>query len=245
MHPVAQLIELFPSIQGEGAYVGSPQVFVRFHGCSLSCGYCDTPATHRPLEDCRIFPESQLSSVLTEPNPLSPSRLTDLIARCYADHSFFSLTGGEPLEQADFLKAWLPGFKPGKRILLETAGVHTEPLKKVLPWIDVISMDLKPQSATGMRREFWPQHRAFLKTAAQNPNCTVYAKVVIDESLKQEEETALEALMQEFPIEYYFQPITPFTPASLAFVLRRAEHFSKRGHRVRFLPQLHPLLGLK
>jgi 7-carboxy-7-deazaguanine synthase len=35
------VVELFYSIQGEGSQVGVPSIFIRLHGCNLSCTFCD------------------------------------------------------------------------------------------------------------------------------------------------------------------------------------------------------------
>lgn len=34
--------EIFYSIQGEGARTGTANIFIRFAGCNLTCGFCDT-----------------------------------------------------------------------------------------------------------------------------------------------------------------------------------------------------------
>ncbi|MDR2586374.1 MAG: 7-carboxy-7-deazaguanine synthase QueE [Prevotellaceae bacterium] len=39
--------EIFYSIQGEGANVGMPAIFVRFSGCNQTCAFCDTD--HQPF----------------------------------------------------------------------------------------------------------------------------------------------------------------------------------------------------
>ena len=36
-----KVVEIFYSIQGEGTQVGMPCIFIRLHGCNLSCSFCD------------------------------------------------------------------------------------------------------------------------------------------------------------------------------------------------------------
>ena len=37
-----KLVEIFSSIQGEGAHLGMPCVFIRTQDCNLHCSFCDT-----------------------------------------------------------------------------------------------------------------------------------------------------------------------------------------------------------
>jgi organic radical activating enzyme len=41
-----KVVEIFYSIQGEGANVGKPAIFVRLAGCNENCWFCDTDWTH-------------------------------------------------------------------------------------------------------------------------------------------------------------------------------------------------------
>src|SRR6266581_2660505 len=76
-----RVTEIFFSIQGEGTRAGRPCVFVRFTGCDLRCGYCDTAyAFHGGKDPCRLV-------LLTGGEPLLqrelPELASDLLARGY------------------------------------------------------------------------------------------------------------------------------------------------------------------
>ncbi|MGD1048254.1 MAG: 7-carboxy-7-deazaguanine synthase QueE, partial [Candidatus Krumholzibacteriaceae bacterium] len=119
--------EVFRSIQGEGPHVGVLQIFVRFAGCSLRCAYCDTPRTRERVPECALGGASAARAVA---NPVDSREIASFV-RSFAEvspgiHSV-SLTGGEPLEQSEFLGALAGDIrKAGLRIYLETNGLFED-----------------------------------------------------------------------------------------------------------------------
>jgi pyruvate formate lyase activating enzyme len=76
----------------------------------------------------------------------------DLLKEIYKDIDFFmdsdggiTLSGGEPLLQANFLFQWLPMVKEKKiHTIIETCGLADwKQIEKLLPWIDIVFYDLK------------------------------------------------------------------------------------------------------
>lgn len=75
-----KIAERFISINGEAARAGEPAVFIRFAGCNLECGYCDTKWAN----------EENLTY-----ETLSEEEIYDYIKRTGITN--VTLTGGEPL----------------------------------------------------------------------------------------------------------------------------------------------------
>jgi len=143
----AEISQVFFSVQGEGVFIGYPQVFIRFAGCNLSCRYCDL---------------SKNLSVKKLTAPELVNRILTILKKKGSAHSV-SITGGEPLLQADFLTGFLPLLRRRKiPVYLETNGTLPEELKKVGKYLDFMAIDLKIPSATEQAAQ-WRAHRHFLE----------------------------------------------------------------------------------
>src|SRR4051812_13823906 len=105
-----KIAELFYSIQGEGALVGVPSVFVRTSGCNLRCEWCDTPYTSWRPEGTEWTLERIVAEVRAYP----------------ARHVV--VTGGEPMIAREILTLTERLRDAGLHITIETAGTIFHPV---------------------------------------------------------------------------------------------------------------------
>ena len=240
---------IYSAIQGEGTLVGERQMFIRFGGCPFRCHYCDTPEALVPAQVCRIEDPPGSRKFRRVANPVAPPVLEGAVRPFLSPdshHRSVVLTGGEPLWQAAYLRNALPAVRAfGRKVYLETAGTHVDELKSVLELIDVVAMDMKPPSSTGMK-PLWAQHREFLKVALPKQ---VMVKVVVTRSTSLPDLEQVRDIVSEVDrtIAVVLQPLTPAwkarkipTPAQL-FMWQGL--LSEKLENVRVIPQCHKLLG--
>lgn len=254
----ASLVEVFSSAQGEGPEVGRTSVFVRFGGCDLRCRWCDSPGTWRPVDEARFetAPGSEVFETLV--NPIGVDELAARIdAFAPTPRAWISLTGGEPLLQPaaiERLARLLSGC--GRRIYLETHGLHVEALERCVDFIDLVSMDWKlasdvrpgPGIAPPSGLDFHDAHAKFLRVARRASS--VYVKAVVTPSTRDDEiDAMLERIAGVSPeVPLVLQPVTPSggvaampPPSRLLDCLARAEAVLDD---VRLIPQTHPIYGV-
>lgn len=124
-------MEQFYTIQGEGAFTGSPAWFIRLGGCDVGCFWCDV----KDSWDAEAHPKVSVA---------------DLVADAVASGSPIAvITGGEPCMHN--LTELTKGLRErGIRTHLETSGVH--PLTGEWDWICLSPKKFKP-----VRVDFYPQ----------------------------------------------------------------------------------------
>ena len=115
-----RITEIFHSLQGESRSQGLPTVFVRLTGCPLRCNYCDT---------AYAFSGGELLPIAE-------------IMRQVSQHpkGYVTVTGGEPLAQANCLPLMRELCDQGYQVSLETSGALS--IAEVDPRV-VIVLDLK------------------------------------------------------------------------------------------------------
>jgi organic radical activating enzyme len=244
----ANVSEIFVSFQGEGVHAGRRQLFVRFGGCPLRCRYCDTPESLRPVTHCRVLGPD---GTYERPNPFDAAALDSVLDGMRAAapplHAM-AVTGGEPLSQVDFLAEWLPARRAPLPVLLETAGIWPARLARLLPLVDIVSLDFKCPSNTGERAR-WDEHAACLD-AAVAAGRDVYVKMPVDAGTAMDEVAfgarLVAAAGRSVPL--LLTPLTTPEGAQLtidAASLERLHAVASREHAdVRIFPQLHKVLAI-
>ncbi len=127
-----RVTEIFYSLQGETSRMGLPTVFIRLTGCPLRCGYCDTSYAFSGGESMDI------SEIMRKVASFSPHYVT--------------VTGGEPLAQADSLTLLTALCDRGYSVSLETSGALD--ISRVDTRVSRI-LDIKTPGSGEMEKNYW------------------------------------------------------------------------------------------
>lgn len=245
------LSELFGSIQGEGLYAGERHIFVRTAGCSITCCYCDTRSSHEVPDHCAVY--GQGMKLISNPVDLAVVlEEVAILQTQWAPVAAVSITGGEPLEQSDFVAVLSRELQAGGfRTYLDTNGIEVAGLSKVHAHIDVVAADIKlPSCGAG---DHWAAHRRFLRVADESA-AEVFVKVVIDRNTLDDE------VIQAIDIIAATNPRIPLVlqPESGALYERMEEGgrmmqrvigyqvmAARQLEYVRVIPQIHRILGVR
>ncbi len=128
---------IYRATEGEGVFLGRPQIFVRYQGCTVGCLNCDSKETWDFTEEMGQSLESILESIHKEGFSGSIKNV--------------SITGGDPLHprHVPHVLALVKLLKQKKYYInIEAAG--TRVVDEIFDLVDYISFDFKTPS-TGVK----------------------------------------------------------------------------------------------
>ncbi|MFG6083505.1 7-carboxy-7-deazaguanine synthase QueE [Paracoccus litorisediminis] len=224
-----RIAEIFgPTIQGEGALIGQPTVFVRAGGCDYRCSWCDSmhAVDSRYRQDWAVM---DAAGIMAEVARLSGGQ--PLVV---------SISGGNPAIQ-DFGPVIALGRGQGYRFACETQGSVAR------DWFaDLALLVLSPKPPSSGQETDWAVFDACLAAAGKAERIM---KIVVFDQNDLDWARATSVRYPDLPL--YLQPGNPETdpekpvdPQALADrMLWLVEATVGRGWLVpRILPQLHVLI---
>jgi len=232
--PQGHLLEVFSSFQGEGPYAGLKQIFVRLSGCHLRCVYCDTPDSWERAGTWRV-------GGATRVNPVSIEETLEAI-RSFGPHPSVSITGGEPVIQAEFVRELALGVrKMGMSPYLDTSGTLADRLAVCADAIDVFAFDVKLPGCPGVRVDADDVRRCLALARGRD----AFVKIVVLKDTPPEDlEWAARVIPAEVPV--ILQLATPVNAKTAPPDGERLSRLRRAfGREVSVMPQLHVLAGWK
>ena len=241
----ANVYEVFDSIQGEGPYVGTRQVFVRFQGCPLTCVYCDSTSA-RPFESARRVTCNAMRSFQ---NPVSAKDLAKLVESLWNPAiKYLSLTGGEPLLHTEFILELADEFFGP--LYLETNAMFSREAQRLKHAVHVAACDVKlPEHRATATYDLLLREELRTIECFHNSQAHAFAKVVV---LKETLSETIELVAQRLAtidnnLLLVLQPVTPLfktlSPDN-SQLLRLMDAAAVHLNQVRVIPQMHRLLGI-
>ena len=248
--------EVYSAIQGEGALVGTRQVFLRMTGCNIRCAYCDQPeALDKRPGPCRIEQTPGRRDWEVVESPLPAEAVVEAVDRLWraTPHHSVSVTGGEPLMQSRRLTGLFRQLAEiGMPLMAETNGTLVHDLEELIGWLTYVSMDVKLPSVDGEKVDPAAQRR-FLEVALR-ANVETWVKIVVGPNTDRGELTKAVTMVAETtsltsggrPV-IYLQPVTPFAAVTRGpspdQVLELQELALRIHPEVRVVPQTHKAIG--
>ncbi len=243
MSSSAYISEIFNSIQGEGLYVGTRQVFVRFEKCQLHCAYCDTPASRNVSRYCKVEKTPGKGDFCNIENPLDNEQVKELICKLWSPSTrHISLTGGEPMLHADFIKKLDLEYP----LYLETNAGFPEKARELKDTIAIASCDIKlPEHGSTDRYSELLKNELETISIFYGTSKTFVKVIILPETTTHSISPAVDGVASIDPdIPFILQPVTSEQKVPPILLLSLMDFAGEKLKDVRVIPQTHKMLGL-
>ncbi len=228
--------EIFTSIEGEGIYLGTKTLFIRFAGCPLRCFWCDTPyaLSIKDGQEYEINDAIKLIDSKLEKNTFK-----------------INLTGGEPLLQYKPLYE-IAKYLKSKSILtyLESSCYDSNRFIYILPFIDICKVEFKLSDANAINNYYKliREEIKCLESAISNKK-DVYIKIVVSNITNLEDIKILinkifKRVDKDKIYGFVIQPAFGYEP-SMEQLLNVYDIVYDYYKNVRIIPQIQKMMNIR
>jgi organic radical activating enzyme len=205
--------------------------------------YCDTPKDWGPQSKCRV--ESKPGEFVEYDNPFSSEQLLSVIKLYERVHSV-SLTGGEPLLYAKFIKELKPSKFP---LYLESNMTLPEGAREIKDVVKYVSGDFKLKNQCDFKghydKYFNDTARSFsILRHTSFRDC--FCKIIVSSDIDKEDFMHALDQVKGCITELILQPVTPtggVEAASPKQLLELQDKALEIVETVRIIPQTHKMWG--
>ena len=226
------VIQIFPTMEGEGTRVGTPRVFLRLAGCPINCFECDTP------ESFNVRRHKLMSIVEVSKEVIQTAKDNGIRE--------VSITGGEPMMYPKQLVKLADRFrKAGLLVSLETSGLLVDP--EVFRHFDMVSLDIKvPSSKVSVPDEaIEAVARAFAAHSGVQVKCIVWGSDDLEWIEKKLYRFIDPAIRNQRPLVLTpaaYDVKSPVNPEEIENLRAMVMEWNK-GYNIVFITQQHKLFG--
>ncbi|KAF1081940.1 MAG: 7-carboxy-7-deazaguanine synthase [Candidatus Rifleibacterium amylolyticum] len=241
----AEVSEVFASIQGEGLFLGSMQLFIRFGSATHDCRNKTTNHDEIPNQDFwfRTLPGTRNSR---GKSPVTAHKLYKGIVKFFPLEQFFciSMIGEEPLLHADFLADFLALLKRDNlKTFVQTSVPSAKDFARIVGMLDFICLNIElPKKENGKELT-----RLASIIEMTSPDST-YLRLTVD---AHENPHILLARLAMLPISRYtliLQPkmtgLSHISDWDTGTILEWINLFAPLFAHIRWIPQVHKLLRI-
>jgi organic radical activating enzyme len=241
----AEISEVFSSIQGEGLFLGTMQLFIRFGPSARECRARMTNQNN-PADDyfwIRTLPGTRN---IKGKCPITASRLYKDLTRHFPLEQFFciSMIGREPFLHADFLADFLPLLKSsGLKTFAQTSAPSVKDFARIIGMVDILCLDVDLPRKHNARE--LTRLAAIIEMASP---ATTYLRLTVD---AHENPHILLAQLEKLPISRHTLVLQPkmsglshISDWDTGTILEWINLFAPLFAHIRWIPQVHKLLRI-
>lgn len=236
-----RVMELFPTIQGEGTDIGRETIFMRLYGCNLSCVWCDTAHSWDEAKYFRgIYQDYTDDDIINQIKSMPEAK----------EIRYMVITGGEPLlhnhESLTNMIGTLHSEDLINHVTFETNGT-------ILPHPELVKVtglfSVSPKLVSSQNKPYSPRLLGRWLDRAMDK---IQFKFVVANDLDAAEVAVMlfeaqDERLKKVPI--IFQPEESAgnyreLPKLMSEAFRLAQ-LDKTDYDIRYIPQVHKLYGIR